>query len=119
MNEHEKLNYLEFPSRNIEVTKNFFSAAFNWHFVDYGAEYTAFTQQGLDGGFYLSDTVSTTETGAALAVFYSNNIEQTQSKIINAGGIINKAIFNFPGGKRFHFLEPSGNEFAVWSDCAA
>jgi len=116
MNQHEKINYIEFPSKDLEKTKAFFSAIFAWEFQDFGPDYSAFSNQGLDGGFYKSDTSSSTNTGAALLVFYSDSLEATLSKIENAGGEINKAIFAFPGGRRFHFTEPSGNEFAVWSD---
>ena len=116
MLEHGKINYVEFPAREMEKTKTFFSQAFGWSFTDYGPEYTAFSDQGIDGGFFKSDRVSSTETGAALVVFYSNALEDTQLKIESAGGRIVKSIFSFPGGRRFHFCEPSGNEFAVWSD---
>ena len=54
--------------------------------------------------------------GGALIVLYSNNLEATQAKIEQAGGNIVKPIFPFPGGRRFHFTEPSGNELAVWSE---
>jgi predicted enzyme related to lactoylglutathione lyase len=116
MNHHEKLNYVEFPSRNLATTKAFFEKAFGWTFVDYGTEYAAFTDEGLDGGFFLSDKVSTAATGAALVIFYSERLEETQVKVEGAGGVITTPTFTFPGGRRFHFTEPSGNEFAVWSD---
>jgi len=116
MNEHEKINYVEFPSSNIQQTKRFFTDVFGWEFVDYGSEYTAFSKQGLDGGFYQSDLKSSTENGSALVVFYSDDIEATREKIKKSGGTIIKPIFEFPGGRRFHFAEPAGNEFAVWSD---
>lgn len=116
MNIHEKINYVEFPASDIEATKAFFISALNWTFIDYGTDYTAFSDQGLDGGFFKSEQASSTQHGGALVVFYSNNLEDTQSKIEKAGGTINQAIFSFPGGRRFHFIEPSGNEFAVWSD---
>ena len=67
---------------------------------------------GADG----NGIASTTDNGGALVVFYSNNLDETQEKIVNANGNIIKPIFTFPGGRRFHFKEPSGNEFAVWSD---
>ncbi len=89
---------------------------FGWQFTDYGPEYTAFDKQGLEGGFYQSPLTASTNHGSALLVFYSGQLEQTQEKIETAGGEIIKPIFNFPGGRRFHFREPSGNEFAVWSD---
>lgn len=116
MNPHEKINYVEYPSRDIEATKAFFSAAFGWSFTDYGPDYTAFADEGLDGGFFKSDNAASTDTGSALIVFYSKTLDETQSKIEAAGGTIIKPIFSFPGGRRFHFTEPSGNEFAVWSD---
>ncbi len=116
MNEHEKINYVEFPANDIEATKVFFTAVFGWSFVDYGPEYTAFSNEGLDGGFYKSDLTVSTEDGSALIVFYSKDLERTQSKIKNAGGSIIKPIFSFPGGRRFHFGDPNGNEYAVWSD---
>lgn len=116
MNHHGKLNYVEFPSNNLSATKEFFKAAFGWSFVDYGPEYCAFSNEGLDGGFYRSTLVSNSEKGAALLVFFSQDLEGTLSKVTFAKGKIVKEIFRFPGGRRFHFTEPSGNEFAVWSD---
>ena len=116
MKEHEKINYVEFPAKDIEAAKAFFMTAFGWSFVDYGPEYTAFSDEGLDGGFFQSDLSVSAEAGSALIVFYSENLEQTQAKIENAGGSIIKPIFAFPGGRRFHFGDPNGNEYAVWSD---
>ena len=116
MNKHEKINYVEFPATNIPATKAFFTKVFGWTFVDYGPEYTAFSNAGLDGGFFKSDLQASCETGSALVVFYSQEIEKTQEKIESAGGVVIKPIFSFPGGRRFHFVDPSGNEFAVWSD---
>ncbi len=116
MNEHEKINYVEFPATNIPETKAFFTKVFDWSFVDYGPEYTAFSNAGIDGGFFKSDLRASTETGSALVVFYSQDLEKTLEKIESAGGVVIKPIFSFPGGRRFHFLDPSGNEFAVWSD---
>lgn len=116
MNLHEKINYVELPAKDLAATKAFFQSVFGWSFVDYGPEYTAFSDQGLDGGFFKSDLASSSEKGAALIVFYSNQLEATLAKVEKAGGSIVKPIFSFPGGRRFHFTEPSGNEFAVWSE---
>lgn len=116
MNEHEKINYVEFPAKDIEATKEFFKVAFGWSFTDYGPDYTAFSGEGLDGGFFRSDLFASTKNGSALIVLYSNDLEQTQAKVERAGGSVIKPIFSFPGGRRFHFAEPSGNEYAVWSD---
>lgn len=118
MPKHETINYLEFSSLDMAATKAFFEKCFNWSFTDYGAEYTSFSDGDLDGGFYPADVASTTERGGALVIFYSNALETTQKKVEAAGGKIVKPIFSFPGGRRFQFIEPGGNEFAVWSDIA-
>ena len=116
MNYHEKINYVEFPAKNIQAAKDFFTEVFNWSFTDYGPDYTAFENEGLDGGFFTSEQCSSTGNGSALIVFYSKALEETQKKIEISGGKINKEIFAFPGGRRFHFTDPNGNEYAVWSD---
>ncbi len=118
MNEHEKINYLEIPAKDIPQTKTFFSQVFGWIFTDYGDDYVAFSsaEAGLDGGFYESDATATTENGSALIIFYSSQLEATQAKIEEAGGLIIRPTFSFPGGRRFHFSDPNGNEFAVWSE---
>ncbi|QSX33151.1 VOC family protein [Shewanella avicenniae] len=114
--EHEKLNYVEFAAQDLVATKAFFTAVFGWAFVDYGPDYTAFSNQGLDGGFYQAAAASQTASGGALLVFYSADLEATLAKVVANGGEVIKPIFSFPGGRRFQFLEPSGNEFAVWSE---
>ena len=116
MDNHEKINYIEIPAKNIQETKAFFTKVFEWTFIDYGPDYTAFSNAGIDGGFFKSDLSISTKTGSALIVFYSKNLEQTQMKIENADGSIIKPIFSFPGGRRFHFSDPNGNEYPVWSD---
>ncbi len=116
MTRHHKINYVEFPSRGLEATKSFFSAVFGWSFTDYGPDYASFSREGLDGGFFTSDMASSTDNGGALIILYSDRLEETLSMVEAAGGAIIKPIFAFPGGRRFHFTEPSGNEFAVWSE---
>ena len=116
MNKNEKINYIEFPSKDINATKEFFSTVFDWSFVDYGHEYTAFSNQGINGGFFKSNLSTSTENGSALIVFYSKDLEYTQEKIKQAGGLIKKPTYAFPGGRRFHFTDPNDTEYAVWSD---
>jgi len=119
MHKHEKIDYLEFPAKYMETTKDFFTKVFGWSFTDYGPDYTAFSNAGIEGGFYQSDLSASYNNGSALVVFYSNNLVQTKANIEEAGGIIVKPIFSFPGGRRFHFTDPNGNEFDVWSDMDA
>jgi uncharacterized protein len=116
MQQHEKINYVEYAAKDLISTKAFFETAFGWTFTDYGPEYTSFSDQGLDGGFYQAPLTSQSDAGGALIVLYSNDLEATLAKVTAAGGVIVKPIFDFPGGRRFQFLEPSGNELAVWGD---
>lgn len=116
MNEHEKINYLEIPARDIEASKRFFAAVFGWQFQDFGPDYCAFQNAGLKGGFYRSELCASSENGSVLVVFYSRELEQTQAVIERFGGTIVKPVFSFPGGRRFHFCDPNGNEYAVWSE---
>lgn len=116
MSQHEKINYLELPCLDIEKTKDFFSKVFSWEFTDYGPEYIALKNAGIDGWFFLSNKTSTTSSWACLIVIYSENLLETQNKIVQANGEIIKPTFSFPGGSRFHFTDPNGNEYAIWND---
>ena len=117
MNEHEKINYIELPANDLAKTKAFYSTVFGWRFTDYGPDYSAFSNAGIEGGFYQSELSSSSSTnGSALIVFYSSDLDNTESKITKAGCSITQAIFSFPGGRRFHFADPNNNELAVWSD---
>lgn len=116
MSNHEMLNYVEFPSNDLHKSKVFFENVFAWSFTDYGPRYSAFNGAGMDGGMYDSSKSISGAENSALLVFYSNDIHATQAKIIQAGGEVTRTIFDFPGGCRFHFKEPGGNEFAVWSE---
>ena len=110
------INYVEFPAHDLAATKAFFSTVFGWQFQDYGPDYTCVMGQGIDGGFYKSDLKSTYSQGGALVVIYADDLESVEEKVKAAGGKIVQPIFSFPGGRRFHFCEPCGNELAVWSD---
>ncbi len=116
MKETGKINYLEIPSSDLDKTKAFFSRAFGWQFIDYGPDYIAIEDAGIDGGFYRSPLVATPESGSVLIVLYSNALEETLKDVKAAGGQIVKEIFTFPGGRRFHFTDLTGNEYAVWSE---
>lgn len=114
--DNHKISYLEFPSKDIEVTKEFFTNVFDWTFTDFGTEYTTFTNQDINGGFYKTDKECRTANGAPLIVLYSSDLRMSQKKIEEHWGKIIKPIFSFPGGHRFHFIDPNGNEYAVWSN---
>ncbi|MGX1308220.1 putative enzyme related to lactoylglutathione lyase [Amorphus suaedae] len=108
-----KLDYLELPagSAGVEGIKAFYREAFAWSFTDYGPGYAAFSE-GLDGGFDGSPEA----TAKPLPVLYADDLGAAQSAVTRAGGTIVRPIFAFPGGRRFHFADPAGNELAVWSE---
>lgn len=116
MNVENQINYIELPARDLEKIKQFYSATFGWGFTDYGDEYTAFSNAGLEGGFFKSEQSSDTASGSALIVLFSRELETVLATVIKNGGTISKEIFTFPGGRRFQFFDVSGNELAVWSD---
>lgn len=107
------INYLEFKAKDLVAIKAFYTKSFGWVFTDYGPTYTAFSESGIEGGFEESDDEI---VNGALIILYHQNLEMIKSRIIESDGIISKDIFSFPGGRRFHFIDPAGNELAVWSD---
>jgi predicted enzyme related to lactoylglutathione lyase len=109
---HAQIQYIEFLSKDLQVAKRFYSECFDWVFTDYGPDYTSFGGDYVDGGFTTGKPVN----GTVLVILYSDDIEATKNKVINAGGKIVKDIFSFPGGKRFHFTDFDGYELAVWSE---
>jgi len=112
----KKIDYIELPASDFTAQEAFFKSVFNWSFTSYGPEYHAFTDGHLDGGFYQSSRVSKAENGASLVIFYALDLESVEQDVISAGGSISTPTFDFPGGRRFHFTDPHGNEFAVWTD---
>jgi len=109
---HEQIQYVEFLSNDLRGIKKFYAEAFGWKFTDYGPEYTAFEGAYVDGGFTLGQAVR----GSVLVILFSEKLEDTKTKVQNAGGKIVRDIFSFPGGQRFQFADPDGNELAVWAE---
>jgi uncharacterized protein len=108
-----QMDYIEFPATDIEASKRFYGAVFGWNFTDYGPNYTSFHDGRLAGGFTLS---AKPVKGGPLVVLYAQDLEATRRKVIESGGTIRIETFEFPGGRRFHFADPNGNELAVWSE---
>lgn len=115
MHHDNRIDYVEFASTDPAASRAFFEQAFGWTFVDYGPEYTAFDDGRLQGGFYRAQP-GTASQGAPLLVLYADQLAPAQAAVEAAGGHIVKPVFSFPGGSRFQFLEPGGNELAVWSE---
>ncbi len=111
--ENNHINYVEFRANNLSEIKQFYSQVFGWIFTDYGPTYIAFQNSGIEGGFEQSDEAV---GNGALVILYHANLKEVSQKIPESGGTISKQIFSFPGGKRFHFRDPAGNELAVWSE---
>jgi hypothetical protein len=107
------INYIEFKAANLEEIKNFYSTCFQWKFTDYGPTYIAFSKSGLEGGFEKWDSEI---INGVLVVLYRKDLELAKNTIIHNKGMISKDVFSFPGGRRFHFIDPAGNELAIWSD---
>ena len=107
-----RIDYVELPSTTAhELTRAFFSKAFGWSFTDFGPDYAATTSGDVDVGL-------NGQPGEALAaplpVIRVEDLEKAFASVLKAGGTIARPIFSFPGGRRFHFIDPSGSELAVW-----
>lgn len=112
MRKDGKLDYMEMRTRGAALTdvKAFYATAFGWAFTDYGPGYAAYNE-GLEGGIDASS-----ESAPPLPVLFSEDLEKSLDAVVKAGGKIVKPIYAFPGGRRFHFTDPAGNELAVWAE---
>ena len=113
---NNRIDYLELGAKNAgdyAKTKAFFETAFDWIYQDYGPDYCDTKSSGVGSGI---NGDSDHRTLQPLPVIYADDLEEAQAKVVEAGGIVTRAIFSFPGGRRFHFADPSGNELAVWSE---
>lgn len=125
MHTHHGINYVELTVHDMKAARAFYAKAFGWEFADYGPEYSGIkgfvqtSQQRVEGreqGGLTEDTKYKGVRGGPLIVLFSNDLDATVTSVKAAGGKIEKPPFEFPGGRRFHFLDPSGNELAVWSE---
>ncbi len=111
------MDYIEFPATDVEATKRFYNQVFGWDFKDWGPDYVSFHDGRIGGGFTTEAQVAKGgKTTGVLIVLYAKNLEETYAKVKQAGGKIVRETFEFPGGRRFHFADPNGNELAVWSE---
>jgi predicted enzyme related to lactoylglutathione lyase len=112
--EHDRrIDYIELPATDVAASKRFYAGAFGWQFTDYGPDYTSFLDGRLAGGLTKAAEV---RPGGALIVIFAVDLAEAERRVREAGGRIVKPAFSFPGGRRFHFADPGGNELAVWSD---
>lgn len=109
----EQIDYVEVPGGDLFATKAFYSNAFGWGFTNYGEDYAAFDGAGLDGGLASSETAT---ASTPLVILKTTDLEDAERRVRAAGGEITVPIFEFPGGRRFHFRDPAGNELGVWGE---
>ncbi|MCA9739259.1 MAG: VOC family protein [Gemmatimonadetes bacterium] len=105
-----RIDYVEFGTTDLQASKRFFADVFGWSFQDWGEEYTSFEDGRLAGGF-----TAGTPGGAPLVILYATDLDATRARVEAAGGTVMNE-HSFPGGRRFHFVEPGGNHLAVWSE---
>lgn len=115
---HHAINYIEFTVTDMDEAKRFYTAAFDWAFTDYGPEYAGIQRPGGEGegeagGFSVGEKPG---PGGPLVILFSRDLDDTLVRVLAAGGTITAEPFDFPGGRRFHFSDPSGNELAVWAE---
>lgn len=113
MRNEKRIDYVEIPVTDLAATRKFFEAMFDWTFEMWGDDYMSFNDGSLDGGFCLADTPAPA-TGVLL-IFYSNDLERDRARVLEHGASISQDIFEFPGGRRFQFVDPAGTEYAIWS----
>ncbi|MEJ2162455.1 MAG: VOC family protein [Robiginitalea sp.] len=111
--ENNHIDYIEFKAADLTAVKEFYSHCFGWEFTDYGPDYCSFSNSGISGGFEKSGKPP---GNGVLVVLYHKNLQEIKETILQAGGNMVQDIFSFPGGRRFHFRGPCGNELAIWSE---
>lgn len=120
MTTHHTIDYIEFTVRDLAESKRFYAAAFGWAFNDCGPGYSGIQRSGGEGeiGGLTQGEVAAPSAGAPLVVLGSSALEASLAAVEGAGGTIVEPIFGFPGGRRFHFADPSGNVLGVWQPSA-
>lgn len=113
MHTHHAIDYIEFTVRDLVETKRFYADAFGWAFTDYGPTYAGI--QGPEREVGGMEQAETMRQEGPLVILFSEDLEASMTAVQRAGGTVSTEPFPFPGGRRFHFLDPSGNELAVWS----
>jgi predicted enzyme related to lactoylglutathione lyase len=111
--EHHAIDYIEITVTDVAAAKAFYAAAFDWTFNDYGPGYAGIQGSAREQGGLAQGTPV---RGGPLVVLFSTDLDATVAKVRAAGGTITKMPFEFPGGRRFQFLDPAGNELGVWAE---
>ena len=113
MSTENQIYYIEIPVNDLPRARAFLEAMFGWSFQEWGDEYMSFNDGRLNGGLRLSAGAAPAE--GVLLVFFSEDLERDYARVKEHGATISQEIFSFPGGRRFHFIDPVGTEFAIWA----
>lgn len=113
MRREKQIDYVEIPVTDLGKARDFFEALFGWTFTSYGQDYMSFSDGRMEGGFCRATEAA--PASGVLVVFFSLDLERDLERVQELGATISEAIFSFPGGRRFHFVDPSGTEYAIWS----
>lgn len=108
-----RIDYVEIPVLEIARARGFYQTLFGWKFTDYGPDYSSFEDGRITGGLRLE---AAHPGNGILVVLYAVGLEAMVPQVVAAGGRIVQETFDFPGGRRFHFMDPEGNELAIWTD---
>lgn len=114
LSSENRIDYVEIPVTDLKKARDFFSKLFGWTFTEWGDDYMSFNDGRLEGGFRRSSEPA--PASGVLVVFYSENIERDIDRVQDLGATLSQPVFSFPGGRRFHFVDPTGTEYAIWSD---
>lgn len=114
MRAENRIDYVEIPVTDIRKARAFLEAMFGWSFKEWGDEYLSFSDGRLNGGIRLAPEAA--PAAGVLLVFYSDDLERDVERVKDLGGTISQDIFSFPGGRRFHFVDPAGTEYAIWAE---
>ena len=114
MRNEGRIDYVEIAATDIDKTRAFLEQLFGWQFQEWGPDYFSFNDGRLDGGLRRAE--EPLPAGGVLLVFYSQDLERDYERVKELGATISQEIFEFPGGRRFHFTDPDGHELAIWSD---
>lgn len=113
MSTENRIDYVEIPVTDLKKARDFFAALFGWSFEEWGDDYMSFNDGRLAGGFRRA--AEPAPATGVLVVFFSTDLERDFDRVQELGATISEPIFSFPGGRRFHFVDPTGTEFAIWS----
>jgi predicted enzyme related to lactoylglutathione lyase len=111
---HHAIDYVELAAPDLDATKAFYAAAFGWQFNDYGPDYAGIRATDGEGEVGGLNPEGRPGAGGALVLLWSDDLDATVAAVTQAGGTISREPYAFPGGRRFYFTDPAGNELGVW-----